>query len=130
MPIDRDFLAQLELVQVGMKAITAAISYATAISVYRLIPLALAIPSPVRLEEEVNERKKAQRRLQHQVHFSKRPDHHTNTLPVQAHLRARPSDEGDTKEPTVAGYLQRYGNPVRASVWRLLVLYLPPRISG
>jgi hypothetical protein len=52
--------------QMGMKIITAGISYATAIAVYKLIPLALAIPSPVQLEKEINERKDAQRKLQAQ----------------------------------------------------------------
>ncbi|ELR14948.1 twocomponent hybrid sensor and regulator kinase [Acanthamoeba castellanii str. Neff] len=50
----------------GMKVVTAGISYATAIAVYKLIPLALAIPSPIQLEKEINERKDAQRKLQTQ----------------------------------------------------------------
>jgi hypothetical protein len=49
---------------VAMKIITAAVSYATAIAVYRLIPLALLIPSPIQLEREINERKAAQGKLQ------------------------------------------------------------------
>ncbi len=61
-------LQQLSWLQLGMKVITAGISYATAIAVYKLIPLALAIPSPIQLEKEINERKDAQRKLQTQVH--------------------------------------------------------------
>ena len=49
---------------VAMKIITAAVSYATAIAVYKLIPLALLIPSPIQLEMEINQRKAAQRKLQ------------------------------------------------------------------
>lgn len=47
-----------------MKAITAIISYATAIAVYKLIPLALRIPSTTQLENEIHERKVAQRKLE------------------------------------------------------------------
>jgi hypothetical protein len=46
------------------KIITAVVSYATAIAVYRLIPLALKIPSPVQLEREIHERRAAQGKLQ------------------------------------------------------------------
>ena len=49
---------------VAMKIITAAVSYATAIAVYKLIPLALLIPSPIQLEMEINQREAAQRKLQ------------------------------------------------------------------
>lgn len=59
-------LAQVQWIQVGMKIITAAISYATAIAVYKLIPLAMVIPSPIQLEKEVKERKHAQLQLQKQ----------------------------------------------------------------
>lgn len=47
-----------------MKVITAGISYATAIAVYKLIPLALRIPSPIQLEKEINDRKEAQGKLE------------------------------------------------------------------
>lgn len=49
---------------VVMKIVTAAVSYATAIAVYRIIPLAMLIPSPIQLELEINERKAAQGKLQ------------------------------------------------------------------
>lgn len=73
-------LQQLSWLQVGMKVITAGISYATAIAVYKLIPLALAIPSPIQLEKEINERKDAQRKLQTQVYI------HPHTHTQRAHI--------------------------------------------
>lgn len=53
-----------------MKVITAIVSYATVMAIYKIIPLALLIPSPVQLEKEINERKAAQDKLQSRLERS------------------------------------------------------------
>jgi hypothetical protein len=67
-------LLQIPPLPIIMKFITGVISYITAVAVYKLLPLALIIPSPVQLQKEINIRKKAEDKLHAQVQYIA-PDH-------------------------------------------------------
>ncbi|KAL6068777.1 MHYT domain-containing protein, NO-binding membrane sensor [Balamuthia mandrillaris] len=60
----------ITVVQTLMKLFTAGISFATAIVLYKLIPVALVIPSIEDLEREIRERKMAEQQLQMQYRRS------------------------------------------------------------
>ncbi|KAL6068776.1 MHYT domain-containing protein, NO-binding membrane sensor [Balamuthia mandrillaris] len=60
----------ITIVQTLMKLFTAGISFATAIIIYKLIPVAFLIPSIEDLEREIRERKMAERQLQLQYRRS------------------------------------------------------------
>ena len=57
------FWQPLYLIDAALKAITAVLSIFTAICLARLIPLALRLPSPAELEQEIEQRKNSELNL-------------------------------------------------------------------